>query len=156
MLAFQIIHFLLLLWILRKLLYGPLSNMLEERKAKIADALAEAERVSTMAASERATLEAQIAEERRTSHQKLTESVARGDEAAKKRVEEATVEAERIVAQARADASQARNEALSGLQGDVADLALAAAARVVGSSIDEKQHRGLIDNFLKEQLGDLA
>ena len=54
MLLFQIVHFLLLTWLLRRLLYEPVMDAYEGRKTKIADSLAEAERVAAQAAQERA------------------------------------------------------------------------------------------------------
>jgi len=156
LLLVQLIHFILLLIILRVLLYKPVFEMFEKRRARIASAMDEATRVKEAAAQERATLEAQIAEERRTSQERLREAVARSEEAAERRLGEAKAEAEKILSAARAEAEQTRARALSGLQGQMADLALAAAAKVLGEGIDENKHRALVDRFLKEQLGELA
>ena len=49
-----------------------------------------------------------------------------------------------------------RNQALAGLHGDISELALAAAAKVLGEGIDVSQHHQLIDKFLDDELGDLA
>lgn len=156
LLLVQVIHFVLLMIILRVLLYKPIFEMLEKRRTRIASAMDEATRVKEAAATERASLQAQIAEERRTSQERLREAVARSEEAAERRLGEAKVEAEKILAVARADAEKTRAQALSGLQGQMADLALAAAAKVLGEGIDENKHRTLVDRFLKEQLGELA
>ncbi|MCB0217487.1 MAG: F0F1 ATP synthase subunit B [Chloroflexi bacterium] len=152
----QILHFLILIWVLNKLLFGRIGSMLDERRNRIAEAMAEAERVGQEAASERARLEAQIAEERREAQANLRQAVARSEEAAERRKSEAEEEARTILAKARSDAEQSRQQALSGLQAEIASLALAAAAKVLGEGVDEKQHRSLIDRFLKEELGDLA
>lgn len=155
-LAVQILHFLLLMYLLNLLVYKPILRMLEQRKERIRQALEEATRVKDEAAAERARLEAQIGDERRTSQERLREAVARSEEAAERRLGEAKQEAEKILAAARAEAEQTRAQALSGLQGQMADLALAAAAKVLGEGIDENKHRSLVDRFLKEQLGELA
>lgn len=152
----QILHFLILIWVLNKLLFGRIGSMLDERRNRIAEAMAEADRVGQEAASERSRLEAQIAEERREAQTNLRQAVARSEEAAERRKSEAEEEARTILAKARSDAEQSRQQALSGLQGEIAGLALAAAAKVLGEGVDEKQHRSLIDRFLKEELGDLA
>lgn len=156
LLVWQIVNFLIVLWILNRLLYRPIQNIFEQRRERIAAGLAEAERVREEAASERARLESQLAEERRTSQERLREAVAKSEEAAKRRLEEANAEAERIVGEARREAEQARAQALVGMQGQVADLALLAAAKVLGEGIDESRHRALVDRFLNEQLGGLA
>lgn len=156
MLLFQIVHFLLMVWLLRRLLYQPVMNAFEGRKKKIADALAEAERVAASAAEERATLEAQIAAERRQAQTSLQAAVATSEEAAKKRLAEASAEAEAMLAKAREDAENTRKSALSGVQTDITELALAAAAKVVGVAVDDKRHRELIAAFLRDEIGEVA
>lgn len=136
LLVVQIVHFVLLLFLLNRLLYRPILNIFEQRSERIRVGLAEADRVREQAAAEQARLEAQIAEERRTSQERLRDAVAKSEEAAKRRLEEANAEAERILSQARAEAEQTRQQALVGLQGQVADLALAAAGKVLGEGID--------------------
>ncbi len=155
-LLFNVINFFIMLWLLNRFLYQPIMKLFNERRERIREGLAEADRVREAAAAERATLEAQIAEERRTSQERLREAVARSEEAAKRRLEEANAQADQILAQARTEAEQTRQQALVGLQGNIADLALAAAGKVLGEGIDESRHRSLVDRFLSEQLGGLA
>jgi len=156
MLLFQIVHFLILAWLLNKLLFKHVIAAFEKRQAKIADALAEAARVKASADAERAELEAKLAAERQESQARLREAVARSEEAAERRLKEAAVEADQIVARARAEADETRKHALAGLEGEIADLALTAAGRVLGEAVDESKHRKLVDGFIKEQLGELA
>lgn len=152
----QILHFLILIWLLNRLLYGRITGMLDERRDKIADAMAEAERVSQSAADERARLEAQIGEERRKAQEQLRVAVLKGNEAAERQLATAQEESQGILAKARDNAESTRQQALNGLQGEIAELALAAAAKVLGEGIDEKKHRSLIERFLKEELGEMA
>lgn len=155
-LIFYIINFFIMFWLLRLLLYQPIVKLFTERRERIRDSLAEAERVKEEAAAERARLEAQIAEERRTNQERLREAAARSEEAATRRLAEANAEADVILARARAEAEQTHQQALVGLQGEIADLALRAAGKVLGEGIDETRHRALVDRFLREELGDLA
>lgn len=156
MLLFQIIHFLIIAWILNRLLYKPVIAAFDARKTKIADALAEAAHVKAAADTERTALEAKLAAERQESQTRLREAVARSEEAAERRLKEAGVEAEQIIVRARAEADETRKHALAGLEGEIADLALTAAGRVLGEAVDESKHRRLVDSFIKEQLGDLT
>ncbi len=156
MLLFQIVHFLLLMWLLRRILYQPVMNAYEGRKTKIAESLAEAERVAANAAEERSALEAQIAAERRQAQASLQAAVATSEEAAKNRLAQASSEADSMMAKARDDAEQTRQSALAGVQTDITELALAAAAKVVGVAVDEKRHRELIADFLKNEIGEVA
>lgn len=156
LLGLQFLHFVLLLFLMRALLYKPILNMLRKRTEQIQTSLAEADKVRQQAATERAALEAQIAEERRTSQDRLRQAVARGEEAAERRLSEANAEAEQLLVRARAEAEQTRAQALAGMQNDIAELALLAAGKVLGEAIDGAKHRKLVEGFLTQKLGDLA
>jgi F-type H+-transporting ATPase subunit b len=156
LLVVQIVHFLLVLYILRLLLYRPLMRLFDQRRERIRSGLEQADRVREEAAAERAQLEAQLAEERRSGQERLRQAVARGEEAARRRLEEAGAEAERMLVEARAEAEATRRRALHGLQEEVAEIALAAAAKALGEGIDEAQHRRLIGRFVDEHLGGVA
>ena len=56
--AAQIANFLVLVWLLRRLLYGPITRAMEQREANIRDRFAEAERRESEAQAERERLEA--------------------------------------------------------------------------------------------------
>jgi F-type H+-transporting ATPase subunit b len=155
-LIIYVINFLLMMWLLRILLYKPVTNILNERRERIRDSLAEAEKVKEQAAAERSQLEAQFAEERRTMLERQREAATRSEEAATRRLAEANAEADEIVSRAREDATTTRANALAGLQNEIADLALRAAAKVLQEGVDEGRHRALVDRFLRDELGDLA
>ena len=156
LLLFQIVNFLVVLFLLRLFLVKPMMSLFERRRASIRESLAEAERVKEEAAAERERLEAQLAEERRTSQERLRDAVAKSEEAAGRRLAEANAEAADIVGKAREEANATRDNALAGLQGEIADLALRAAAKVLQDGVDEARHRALVDKFLRDELGDLA
>jgi len=156
LLVFQIVNFLIVLWLLRVFLYQPVTRMFAARRERIQAGLAEAQRVREEAAAERAQFEGQLAEERRTSQERLRDAVARSEEAARRRLDEANAEAEQILTRARAEAEQVRAQALAGLHDQIADLALLAAGKALGEGLDEARHRQLIARFLKDSLGELA
>jgi F-type H+-transporting ATPase subunit b len=155
-LVIYIINFVLIMWLLKMFVYGPVTKILNERRERIRESLAEAERVKEQAAAERAQLEAQFAEERRTMVERQREAASRSEEAANRRLAEASAEAEAIVSRAREEAASTRAGALSGLQNEIADLALRAAAKVLQEGVDEQRHRALVAKFLRDELGDLA
>lgn len=155
-LIFQIVNFLVVMYLLNKILYRPVLGLFERRRERIREGLAEAERVREEAAAERLRLEEQLNEERRASQTRLQEAVSRSEEAAKRRLGEAETEAEAIIAKARLEAEQLRRQALAGLQNEVADLTVMAARKVIQAEVDSTRHRQLIDQFLREQLGELT
>jgi F-type H+-transporting ATPase subunit b len=155
-LIFQIFNFLVVMFLMNLILYQPILRLFDQRRERIRDGLAEAERVREEAAAERQRLEAQLNDERRQSQERLREAVSRSEEAAQRRLGEAETEAQAIVAKARVEAEQLRSQALSGLQTEVADLTILATRKVLEAEVDSARHRQLIQQFLRDQLGALG
>jgi F-type H+-transporting ATPase subunit b len=63
---------------------------------------------------------------------------------------QARKEADDMVASARKAIEEERKLAVSQLRAEVADLAVAAAGRIVKSSLDEKTQRQLVDEYIKD------
>jgi F-type H+-transporting ATPase subunit b len=67
----------------------------------------------------------------------------------------ARTEAQELVAKTEGEMEALRRQALAGAQDEIVELALAAAGKVVGETLDEKAHRRLIQEFIAE-VGDLG
>jgi F-type H+-transporting ATPase subunit b len=62
----------------------------------------------------------------------------------------AKAQADEIVAQAKREIDVERQRAIQDLRSQVANLAILAAGRIIGESLDAKKHRELIDRAIKE------
>jgi len=155
-LLWHIVNFLVMLFLLSRLVYSPVLQLFAKRRERIRVGLAEAERVREEAAQQRSRLEAQIADERRQGQERVRKAVEQSEAAANRRRAEAEAEADGILARARAEAEEVRREALAGLQGEIADLTVRAASKVLESEIDEGRHRALIERFISDELGAMA
>ena len=99
---FQVANFLLFLWVLHRLLFKPLVAMLERRRQRIAASLDEAENLRKQVESERAEFQAELANARAEA-QRIREEASRAAETLRVReLEQARVEAERILIHHRA------------------------------------------------------
>jgi F-type H+-transporting ATPase subunit b len=77
----------------------------------------------------------------------VEEGRARGEEQARTIIEEARHESEEIRTKARQDAEEERNALLGEVRTQIAQLAIAAAERVIGQSLDEKRAQGIVADF---------
>ena len=77
----------------------------------------------------------------------MRDSSSRAEEIAKEIRAEAEKEAVKIREAALEEAQQAKEQALGELRGQIAALAISAAQKVIGASLDEKRQRNLIDEF---------
>lgn len=151
--AANFLFFLALIW---RFGFDRIEDMLAERKARIEQGLADAEaarRDRDAAAAERDRV---VADARREANaliaaaQKTAEDLREADIAAAR--EELTRMRERATAEIGAE----RDRAMLALRAQVADLALAAAGRVVGEEMNAARQRRLVEDFLHEQPGVFA
>jgi F-type H+-transporting ATPase subunit b len=144
---FQILAFVIVLLTLQAWVYKPLLNMMDARKKKIAQSIEDAR----VAAEARADAEKEaagiLAEAEAEASKIVREATDRASAAAQAVRAEAEADAEKAHQAALANAEQERNDLLGDLRGQVAALAIAAAQKLVGESLDEKRQHVLIDEF---------
>jgi F-type H+-transporting ATPase subunit b len=147
---FQAASFLVFLYVLRRLLYGPIQRMLDERRKRIAESLREAEDLRGQVEQERAAFQAELSEARGEA-QRIREEAGRAAETMRAReLDQARQEAERLRAEARGDIDRARTQAAGELRARTAGLVMSATARVLNRSIDDPEHRRLVEEALAE------
>jgi F-type H+-transporting ATPase subunit b len=143
----QIVNFLILFGVLGIVLWKPLMQQLDKRRQmlekekKDADALAEA----------RANIEAERAgvleEARGEADRIVSEAREQASALTEKTAQEARQEAGATLAEARQAAEEERNRTLGEMRGQIAALAIAAAQKVVGETLDEQRQRALVESF---------
>ena len=143
-------NFLFFLFILYRLALGPMSEMLRSRRERIEQGLKDAEqarRDREQAAAEHA---AALAEARREANDILARAQKVAQESRDADIAATREELERMRARAAADIEAEKQRALADLRAEVADLALAAASKVVGESMTDQRQRRLVEEFLRE------
>lgn len=149
-LAFQVLNFLLLLYVLNRLLFKPLLARMDERSAKISKGLEDAEtaaRDRELAAAER---EAAVAEARKEANEMLARANKIAEDTRNEILETARAEADKVTQRAREEITGEKEKAMSELRAQVADLALEAAGKLVRSDMNATTQRRLVEEFLAE------
>ena len=143
----QIVNFLIIALLLWFLIWKPMVRALEARRERIARGLEDARAAEQKLAN--AERDAQkLIDQRRTEANKLVEEARANAEAqVKALLEEARHEAEAIRTRARQEATEERDAMLEGVRTQVAQIAIAAAERVIGQSLDEKKAQGIVAEF---------
>lgn len=146
----QLIVFLILVWFSIKYVWPPIVKALDERADKIAEGLAAAERGK----SDFEQAEKKVAELLSEGRTQVTELVTNAERRAAQIVEEAKVqatnEAARITAQAKADIDTEVNRARELLREQVSILAVKGAESILRREVDEKQHAELLSTLKQE------
>jgi len=149
-LGFQIINFLLLLYLLNRFLFKRVLRLLDERQSRISQGLEDAEtaaRDRELAGAER---EAALAEARREAEAMVHRAAKTAEATSAEILAEAKASAEQIATRAREEISAEKDRALAEIRGEVADLALEAAGKLVGAEMDGPTQRRLVKQFLSE------
>jgi len=146
----QMIAFALLIWFVNKVMWGPLSGIMEARQKRIADGLAAAEKGK----HEEELAKKKAVEVLKEAKAQAAEVVAQGQKRASEIVEEAKVtartEGERIVTAANAEIEREMNQAKEALRAQVASIAIAGAEKVLKREIDAKSHDALLNDLAAE------
>ena len=145
--------FLLLIFLVKKFAWGNITSILDARAEKITNDIDEAEAARKKAEELAAKREAELA----GSRQEATTILETAKETAEKNkahiLSEANQEALRLKEKAQLEISQNKEEAMNSIKGDVADLTVNLAGKLLSKQLDSEGHRQLIDRYLNE-LGD--
>ncbi len=146
----SIIQFLLLFYLLRRFLWGPIQSTLQARADRIREGLEMAEAAKREREQMAVEVERLLGEARREASA-LSERATKASEAAAADVRaQAKVEGDRIRERAKADAEQLHAQSLAQLKSEVASMAVLAAGRILGKEVDADAHRSLIERSLDE------
>jgi len=147
LLIVQIIAFAIVFLTLNAWVYKPMLDMMESRKQKIAQGLEDARVASEARANAEKEAAKVLAEAQAEAGKIVREATERAASAGKDVKAAAEAEAVKAREAAMAEAELERNRILGDLRGQVAALAIAAANKLVGETLDEKKQRALIDEF---------
>lgn len=142
------INFLVLLAILWAFAFKPLAKTLDDRKAAIEQGLKDAEQARRDRESAESERVATLAEARKEASDILARAQKVAQESRDLDIAATREELERMRVRATAEIEAEKTRAIGELRGEVADLALAAAGRVVGETMNDDRQRRLVQEFL--------
>ena len=146
----QMITFVVFVWFCKAVVWPPIMNALNERKNKIAEGLAAADRGK----HEQELAQKKAAEILHEAKQQAAEIIGRADKRAQEIVEEAKNEAveegNRLKAGAQAEIEQEINRAKESLRGQVVEIATAGAGRILKRELDATANDELIKDLVAQ------
>ncbi len=146
----QSITFVFFVWFCMKFVWPPIIAALDERRKKIADGLAAAERGEheKELAQKRAT---EVLHEAKLQAQDIiSQSQKRASEIIEESKQQAREEGERLLAAARAEIEQETNRAREELRAQVASLAIAGASKVLKREVDAAANEDLLKDLVSQ------
>lgn len=146
----QAIGFLLLLTVLWRFAFGKIGQVLEARRNEIHSRIQKLEEGQRELEHLKAELQNRLDQIETEARTKLQNAINEANAEKGRIVERARQEAESELARAFAEIQAEKERAISELRANVADLAIAAAEKILEANLDDQKHRKLVDDFIKQ------
>ncbi len=143
-----VFNIILLFILLRIFLFKPLQKLAEKRTALIEGQIEEADRKNKEASELKDQYEASLKGAKEESAQIVSSAKERAQVQYDSIIEKANEDAAHIVEQANKAAESDREQIMRDAQNEIANIALAAASKVLGSTVDSGANKKLLDDFL--------
>lgn len=150
---FTLVTFIVLMLLVGKFAWGPVTKMMAKRQDKITGDLDYADKSR---ADAQKLLDKRQSELKNTQAEAVTivnTAKANGEKQSKEIVAKAHDEATSLKAKAQDDIAQAKQDALNGARDQVADLSVTIASKIIGKELNADDQQALIDKYIKG-LGD--
>ena len=145
--------FILLIFLVKKYAWGNISSILDERAEKISSDIDGAEEARKKAEELASKREAELAGSRTEAKTIIENAKGTAEKSRADILAEAKLEAGRLKEKANQEIAQNKAEALQSVKGDVADLTISLAEKILSKNLDSQAHKELIDQYI-DQLGE--
>jgi F-type H+-transporting ATPase subunit b len=149
LMIWTLITFVVAVGVLWKFAFGPLQRIIDQRRTEIRESMEAAEATRDEAARLLAEYKETLASVRAEAEEILERSHKAGETTRDEIVEEARRRAQHTVDEAQVQIEREVRAALLQLKTEIAGLTLAAAEQIIGKSLDDADHRRLIDEALE-------
>ena len=145
----QICNLMIQLVIFKKFLLKPIKQVIADRKAKADSEIADAQKLRTEAEAMKAEYEQNLQNARTEANQIVAAAQKTATARSEELLGEARAQAAALKQKAEADIAQERKKAVNEVKDEIGGIAMEIASKVVEREINEKDHKDLIDEFIK-------
>ncbi len=146
----QVISFLLLFVVLRKLLFIPLMEYIDKRQKHIEDSINEAEAKLEDAQKIKNEHVEQLKKVRNEAREIIEHARSQGEESKEEKLAEAKEEVKKMLERAEREITREKDKAKEELRDQLAILTLAASEKVLKKQINKNAQESLITEFIEE------
>ena len=150
---FTLVTFIVLMLLVGKYAWGPVTKMMAKRQDKITGDLDYADKSRAEAQELLSKRQSELKNTQAEAVSIVNTAKANGEKQSKEIVAQAHAEATDLNAKAQDDIAQAKQDALNGARDQVADLSVTIASKIIGKELNADDQQALIDDYIKG-LGD--
>ncbi|CVP74513.1 TPA: F0F1 ATP synthase subunit B [Streptococcus pneumoniae] len=145
--------FILLLVLIKKFAWSNITGIFEERAEKIASDIDRAEEARQKAEVLAQKREDELAGSRKEAKTIIENAKETAEQSKANILVDAKLEAGHLKEKANQEIAQNKVEALQSVKGEVADLTISLAGKIISQNLDSHAHKALIDQYI-DQLGE--
>ena len=143
-----LVIFFALMFILRRYAFGPITAAVQARERALEEAILAAKRDREEAAKLLEQHRAQIEAARADAQRMIAEGRAAGDKLRAEMLEETRAQQQEMLVRARREIEAEKDAAIRALRAEAVDLAIAGASRVIEKNLDDRGNREIIEKYL--------
>ena len=145
----QMLTFIIFVWFIKRFLWEPLTQAMEERSKKIADGLVSAELGQKKMEQAETDYKEIVSDAKKKASEIIDQAKHQHSSIVEEARENAKKEADKVTLASNQQIQQEINAAKEKLKKDVAKLSLQCAEKIINKEIDEKKHKEIFDESLK-------
>ncbi|HWR29425.1 MAG TPA: F0F1 ATP synthase subunit B [Negativicutes bacterium] len=146
----MIVNFAIVVLLLTKFAWNPLLKILAERQARIANQMEAADQERLDAEKLRAEYQQQMQNAKSDAQSIVDKALKQADNTKDEIIASAREEHARLLETAQGEIARERQQALEDIRSEVVTISVAAAAKIIGQSVDEKINAKLVDDFITQ------
>jgi F-type H+-transporting ATPase subunit b len=146
----QVISFAIVTFLLYRFAYGPILKMLAERRQRIADSMANADKIKAELARTEASRQEILSKADAQANKLIEEARAAAARVQEQETQKAIAAAEQIVSKAREAAVQDHDRMLADLRREVGHLVVEATSKVTGKILTPEDQKRLADETSRQ------
>jgi F-type H+-transporting ATPase subunit b len=150
LMIWTIVSFVIVFFVLKKLAFGRIQGLIDERRNRIAEALDEADKTREESRKLLAENQRLVAEGRTQAEEILAEARRVGEAQRQRTIEEAHADLERRLEENRKSIEAENQRLVEQIRREVIELTLVASEKVTGKVLDQDDQRRLIDEAVDE------
>lgn len=153
-LLFTVINLVVLYLLMKKFLIGPVNAVMDARKEMIESKLAEASKTTEDANKLKADYEASLGNAKKEAVEIVEQAKKNAGAEYEAIIQKGHEEASKIIRNAEKTTELQREKTMQDIEGEIAALAMAAAAKIVAEQADEERDKALYNQFIQKS-GDM-
>lgn len=149
-LVFQIINTIILFIVLRKILFKPVLNIIDDRENAIKSDIATGEQAKSEGLALKAEYEKKLSAVKSEGQEIIKQATLRAEQKSEEIISTAKEEAISLKERANKDIAQEKQKVMNELKNDISNIAILAASKVIEKDIDQAKHEEMINKFIEE------